>query len=75
MEIFRKDNYFLYVKVKNTDFEEERKGFMNHIVGRSNVVCGTHNIPLIASVNKSYKCKCGKKEYVTYANAAQMLSV
>ena len=58
------------MKVKNTDFEEERKSFMNHIGGYSNVVCARHNFPLIASVSKSYKCKCGKKEYVTCANVS-----
>ena len=66
--VFYSDQWFLYVKKSNTDFAEERKSFMEYIGGRTNVMCSSHQFPLIASVDKSNKCRCGKKEFVTCAH-------
>ena len=55
-----------YVRAKITNVEAVRDEYMQYIGGQSHVKCEHHDIPLIASVDRSKECSCcDEKEFLT----------
>ena len=55
-----------YVRAKITNVEAVRDEYMQYIGGQSHVKCEHHDMPLIASVDRSKECSCcDEKEFLT----------
>ena len=49
--------------MKDSDVLSLNSEFLKYIGGQSHIVCSTHNMPLIISINRKMKCNCDRNEH------------